>query len=71
MNVCLKISDELYDLLIFLMKGLPAIGTFIVALDVIWGIPYANEIAKTLVAMCALLEGLITAAQNGYKAKED
>ena len=67
----MKLNDKLYTILKWLtLICLPALGTAYVALAGVWGFPYAEEISKTIMAVCTLcgaLLGISTAEYNKTK----
>lgn len=66
------LPNEVYDILKYLcMYGLPSITIFWAAIGSIWGIPYTVEIERTLVAINALLGGLLGISSIQYKKLED
>lgn len=61
------IPDKIYDVLKYLcLYGLPSITLFWAAIGTIWGIPYTTEIERTLVALTALISGLIGISSIAY-----
>lgn len=67
------ITNKLYDVLKFIGTiVMPALSVLIVSLGDIWGLPYKNEVAQTIVALNLFLNSLlgITSA-NYYKAKAE
>lgn len=67
----MKLNDKLYTILKWItLICLPALGTAYVALAGVWGFPYAEEISKTIMAVCTLcgaLLGISTAEYNKTK----
>lgn len=67
----MKLNDKLYTILKWLtLICLPALGTAYVAFAGVWGFPYAEEISKTVMAVCTLcgaLLGISTAEYNKTK----
>ena len=67
----MKLNDKIYDKLKWVtLICLPALGTAYVALSGVWGFPYAEEISKTVMAVCTLfgsLLGISTAEYNKTK----
>ena len=67
----MKLNDKLYTILKWItLICLPALGTAYVALAGVWGFPYAEEISKTVMAVCTLcgaLLGISTAEYNRTK----
>ena len=66
-----KLKDSVYDILKWItLICLPALGTAYVALAGVWGFPYAEEVSKTIMAVCTLcgaLLGISTAEYNKTK----
>ena len=66
-----KLNDSVYDILNWVPPVcLPALGTAYVALAGVWGFPYAEEVSKTVMAVCTLfgaLLGISTAEYNKTK----
>lgn len=67
----MKLNDKVYDVLKWLaLVALPALGTAYVSLAPVWGWPLADEVAKTVTAVCTLLGvllGISTAQYNKSK----
>lgn len=63
----MKLSDKLYDILKWVVCiVIPAVTTFYVAIAAIWGFPYAEPIAKTSAAVCALLGAILGISTAQY-----
>ena len=63
----MKLNDKIYDKLKWVtLICLPALGTAYVALSGVWGFPYAEEISKTVMAVCALLGSLLGISTVAY-----
>ena len=66
-----KLKDSVYDILNWVtLVCLPELGTAYVALAGVWGFPYAEEVSKTVMAVCTLfgaLLGISTAEYNKTK----
>ena len=63
-----KLKDSLYDILKwFTLICLPALGTAYVALAGVWGFPYAEEVSKTVMAVCTLLGALLGLSTAEYR----
>ena len=66
-----KLKDSVYNILKWTtLICLPALGTAYVALAGVWGFPYAEEVSKTVMAVCTLfgaLLGISTAEYNKTK----
>lgn len=61
------LPDSVYTILKYLcLYGLPSITLFWAAIGTIWGIPYTTEIERTLVAINALLGGLLGISTMQY-----
>ena len=67
----MKLKDSVYDILKWVtLVCLPALGTAYVALAGVWGFPYAEEVSKTVMAVCTrcgALLGISTAEYNKTK----
>ncbi len=67
----MKLNDKLYTILKWItLICLPALGTAYVALAGVWGWPLAEEVSKTVMAVCTLigaLLGISTAEYNKSK----
>ena len=56
----MKLNDKIYDVLKWIaLICLPALGVAYSALAGVWGWPYADEIARTVNAICVLLGALL------------
>lgn len=67
----LSVNNKLYDFLKWLvLVALPAIGTLYFALAGIWGLPYAEEVLGTLVALELALGTLLGVSNHSYKKLE-
>lgn len=63
----MKLNDRIYDILKWVcMIALPALGVAYVALAGVWGWPYADEIARTVNAVVALLGTLLGISSAQY-----
>lgn len=61
------IPNKAYDVLKWLtMIVLPALATAYVSLAPVWGWPYADEVVKTVTAVCALLGALLGISTAEY-----
>lgn len=64
-------NDRTYDVLKWWVTIiLPALGTFYFAVAAIWGLPYAEEIVGTIVAVTTLL-GVILGVSNAQYKSDD
>lgn len=65
------LPDKVYNILKYLcLYGLPSLTLFWAAIGTIWGIPYTTEIERTLVAITALLAGLLGISTIQYNKIE-
>lgn len=68
-------NNKVYDVLKFVAQiFLPAVGTLYFALAGIWGLPYAEQVVGTIMAVDAFLGvmlGLSTASYNKALAAEN
>lgn len=62
----MKLSDKTYDIIKMIQRWLPLVATLYVALAAVWGLPLADEIAKTLTAIAAFLAGILEIATATY-----
>lgn len=68
----MMIPDKLYDILKWMvMVAIPALTVAYVALAGIWGWPYADEVAKTSAAVCALLGALLGISSVEYNKQSE
>lgn len=64
------ISSKLYDLLKFVAQILlPALGTFYFTLAGVWGLPAAEEVVATIVAVDTFLGVTLQLSSEKYKRK--
>ena len=49
------LSNNAYDIINKIQRFLPALGAFYLVLVEVWGLPFGNEINKTVVALATLL----------------
>lgn len=62
-----KMTNETYDKLKWLTtKGLPAFGTFVSAVGLIWGIQNTEKITATILALITMLGGMLGISTNNY-----
>lgn len=63
-------NDKLYNILKYCaMIALPALALFVQTVFNIWGIPYADQISATIIAVNALLGALLGISTIGYNLK--
>ena len=62
----MRLSDRTYDILKTIQRWLPLVSTLYVALAAIWGLPLADEMSKTLMAIAAFLAGILEIATANY-----
>ncbi len=61
------LPDSVYQVLKWLVViVIPAAATLYVGLALVWGWPYADEIAKTASLICAFIGAIIGVSQIGY-----
>lgn len=64
------LSNKAYDILKWItLVALPALGTAYVALANVWGLPYPEEVSKTVLAVCTLLGALLGVSTAEYNKK--
>ena len=63
-----KLNDKIYDVLKWIaLICLPALGVAYSALAGVWGWPYADEVARTVNAICVLLGALLGISTAEYR----
>lgn len=63
----MKLNNRIYDILKWVcLICLPALGVAYVALAGVWGWPFADEIARTVNAVVALLGALLGISSAQY-----
>ena len=63
-----KLKDSVYDVLKWIaLICLPALGVAYSALAGVWGWPYADEVARTVNAICVLLGALLGISTAEYR----
>ncbi len=64
----MKINNKVYDILKWVaVLLLPALSTFIAYVFPLWGIPYGNEIAKTITALAVFIGAIIGISSIAYQ----
>lgn len=67
----MKLKDSVYDILKWIaLICLPALGVAYSALAGVWGWPYADEIARTVNAVCVLLGALLGISTAEYNKQK-
>lgn len=64
----MKLSNRTYDILKKIALVIAPLATFIGAVMVIWGIPYAEQITATLAAIDSLIGALLGISTKNYRA---
>ena len=65
----MKMKNEVYDVLKWVaMLMLPALATLVATVGSIWGLPYADQISQTIVAVNAALAMILGISTINYKA---
>lgn len=62
-------SDKLYNFLNKLQRWLPSVGLFYLALCVIWGLPFGDEVNQTIIAVATLLGATLEISNVVYLKK--
>lgn len=52
-------SNKVYDVVNKIQRWLPSLGTFYLGLAAAWGLPYADNINKTIILVATLLAGTL------------
>lgn len=64
----MKLNNKVYDVLKYVvMIALPAVSAFYVALEPVWHLPYAKQVAMTIAAVTSLLGSLLGISSASYK----
>lgn len=64
-------SNRVYDILKYIAQIiLPAIATFYVTVASIWGLPYGDEISRTVMAIDTLLGAVLMISSSKYKKEQ-
>lgn len=58
-------ADKFYDIMVIVQRWLTGLGVLYLAVSEIWGLPFGNEVNKTIVAVCAFL-ALIIEIQKSF-----
>lgn len=67
----MKLKDSVYDILKWIaLICLPAFTTAYVGLAVVWGFPFADEVAKTSAVVCTLLGALLGISTAQYNKQK-
>ena len=61
-------SNSMYDILNKIQRWLPALAVFYLALCQIWGLPYGDEVNKTVLAISALMAATLEISTSSYHA---
>lgn len=68
----MKLNDKVYDVMKWcVLVFIPAATSLYVGLAMVWGFPYAEEIAKTSALICAFLGALLGISNLSYKLGGD
>ena len=59
-------NDKVYDALKWLYFVLPSIGTAYARLAQVWGLPFPEEVSKTVMIICALMGALLGISNAAY-----
>lgn len=61
-------NSKVYDILKYIAQiVLPAIATFVAAVFGIWGLPYGEQVAATVMALDTLLGAILMISSSAYK----
>ena len=64
----MKLCNKTYDVIKWIAQlGLPALGTLYAALSGIWGLPYAEQVVGTILAVDTFLGALLGISSANYK----
>lgn len=60
-------SNKVYDILSIVSRVVIPVGTFLLAICNIWGLPYGEQIMATATALEVLLGALLVLANKSYQ----
>lgn len=64
-------SNKVYDVLkVIAQIVLPAIATFYVTIAGLWGLPYADQISGTIMAVDTLLGAILFKSSSNYQKEQ-
>lgn len=66
----MNLSNKTYDIWNKIQRWLPAVAVLYVALSQIWGLPFGDEINKTIMAICTFLASILEVSSSQYFKKE-
>ena len=66
----MNLSNKTYDVWNKIQRWLPAVAVLYVALSQIWGLPFGDEINKTIMAICTFLASILEVSSSQYFKKE-
>lgn len=64
----LSMTNKTYDVLSKIQRWLPGLAVFYLALCQIWGLPYGDEVNKTVLAISALMATTLEISTSSYHA---
>lgn len=67
----MKLTNKTYDIWNKIQRWLPAIAVLYVALSQIWGLPFGDEINKTIMAICTFLASILEVSSSHYYKTEN
>lgn len=62
----MMMSNETYDILNKIQRWLDAVAIFVLAICTIWHLPYGEQIRDTILALAALLAGILEVSTARY-----
>lgn len=62
----MMMSNETYDILNKIQRWLSAVAVFVLAICTIWQLPYGEQIRDTILAVAALLAGILEVSTARY-----
>ena len=64
----MKLNNRVYDILKWcVLVFIPAATSLYVGMSLVWGFPYAEEIAKTSALICSFLGAILGISNLSYK----
>lgn len=67
----MKLSNKAYDVWNKVQRWLPAVAVLYVALSQIWGLPFGDEINKTIMAICTFLASILEVSSSQFYKEQE
>lgn len=67
----MKLDNKTYDIWNKIQRWLPAVAVLYVALSQIWGLPFGDEINKTIMAICTFLASILEVSSSQFYKEQE